>query len=65
MGTATAEALHLQHLLAEARLTSRGPTLILHADSAPAKSLASRVGLGRKPKRIQTRHVPLQEFVAN
>eukprot|EP00969_Alexandrium_andersonii_P011271 489640-Alexandrium_andersonii.AAC.1 len=28
MGTATAEALHLQRLLAEAQLTSREPTLI-------------------------------------
>eukprot|EP00969_Alexandrium_andersonii_P054203 2386252-Alexandrium_andersonii.AAC.1 len=42
MGTATAEALHLQHLLAAARLTSKEPTLIPHTDSTSAKSLASR-----------------------
>ena len=65
MGTATAEALHLQHLLAEARLTSREPTLILHTDSTSAKSLASRVGLRRKSKHIQLRYLYLQELVTN
>ena len=65
MGTATAEALHLQHLLAEAQLTSREPTLILHTDSTSAKSLASRVGLGRKSKHIQLRYLYLQELVTN
>eukprot|EP00969_Alexandrium_andersonii_P284577 12580567-Alexandrium_andersonii.AAC.1 len=36
MGTAIAEALHLQHLLAQAGLILKEPTLVLHTDSTSA-----------------------------
>ena len=45
MGTATAEALHSQHLLGEAKLTSSAPNIILNTDSTSAKSLASCTGV--------------------
>eukprot|EP00969_Alexandrium_andersonii_P081334 3585761-Alexandrium_andersonii.AAC.1 len=64
-GRCDSEALRLQHLLDEARLTSKEPSLILHTDPASAESLASRVGLGRKSKHIRPRYLYLQELATN
>ena len=63
LGTATAEALHIQHLLYEAGFSKNLPSITVFTDSSSAKSLSSRIGVGRKSKHIQLRYLYIQELI--
>ncbi len=65
LGTATAEALHVRHFLSEAGLSKKTPKVTLLTDSSSAKSLATRMGVGRRTKHIQLRYLFLQELVSS
>ena len=65
LGTATSEALHIHHLLHEASFSKNLPSITVFTDSSAAKSLSSRVGVGRKCKHIQLGYLYIQELISS
>ena len=67
MGMAIQDALHLQSLLQELKLTQLAKPfeLTVYIDSSSGKALASKLGLTRKSKHVQLRFLFMQDLVAN
>ena len=67
MGMAIQDALHLQSLLQELKLTQLAKPfeLTVYTDSSSGKALASRLGLTRKSKHVQLRFLFMQDLVAS
>ena len=67
MGMAIQDALHLQSLLQELKLTQLAKPfeLTVYTDSSSGKALASKLGLTRKSKHVQLRFLLMQDLVAN
>ena len=67
MGMAIQDALHLQSLLQELKLTQLAKPfeLTVYTDSSSGKALASKLGLTRKSKHVQLRFLFMQDLVAN
>ena len=67
MGMAIQDALHLQSLLQELKLTQLAKPfeLTVYTDSSSGKALASRLGLTRKSKHVQLRFLFVQDLVAS
>ena len=65
LGTATAEALHIQHLLHEASFSKNLPSITVFADSSATKSLSSRIGVGHTSKHIQLRCLYTQALISS
>ena len=65
LGTATAEALHTQHLLHEASFSKNLPSITVFTDRSAAKSLSSRIGVGRKSKHRHLRYLYTQELISS
>ena len=67
MGMAIQDALHLQSLLRELKLTQLAKPfeLTVYTDSSSGKALASRLGLTRKSKHVQLRLLFMQDLVAS
>ena len=66
MGMAIQDALHLQSLLQEMKLTQLAKPfeLTVYTDSSSGKALASKLGLTRKSKHVQLRFLFMQDLVA-
>ena len=66
MGMAIQDALHLQSLLQELKLTQLAKPfeLTVYTDSSSGKALASKLGLTRKSKHVQLRFLFMQDLVA-
>ena len=67
MGMAIQDALHLQSLLQELKLTQLAKPfeLTVYTDSSSGKALASKLGLTRKSKHVQLRFLFMQDLVAS
>ena len=67
MGMAIQDALHLQSLLQELKLTQLAKPfeLTVYTDSSSGKALASKLGLTRKSKHVQLRLSFMQDLVAS
>ena len=67
MGMAIQDALHLQSLLQEMKLTQLAKPfeLIVYTDSSSGKALASKLGLTSKSKHVQLRFLFMQDLVAS
>ena len=67
MGMAIQDALHLQSLLQEMKLTQLAKPfeLTVYTDSSSGKALASKLGLTRKSKHVQLRFLFMQDLVAS
>ena len=65
LGTATAAALHVQHLLHAAIFSKNLPSVTVFADSSSAQSLSSRIGVGRKSHHIQLMYLCIQELISS
>ena len=67
MGMAIQDALHLQSLLQELKLTQLAKPfeLTVSTDSSSGKALASKLGLTRKSKHVQLRFLFMQDLVAS
>ena len=67
MGMAIQDALHLQSLLQETKLTQLAKPfeLTVYTDSSSGKALASKLGLTRKSKHVQLRFLFMQDLVAS
>ena len=67
MGMAIQDALHLQSLLQELKLTQLAKPfeLTVYTDSSSGKALASKLGLTRKSKHVQLRFLFTQDLVAS
>ena len=62
IGAATSEALRIKHLLKEAQLVSQAKIVLL-IDSNVAKSITSRIGVGKRCKHREVRYLYVQELV--
>ena len=65
LGTATSEALHTQCLLHEASFSKNLPSITVFTDSSSAKSLSSRIGVGRTRKHTQLRYLYTQVLISS
>ena len=67
MGMAIQDALHLQSLLQEMKLSqlAKPVELTVYTDSYNGKALTSKLGLTRKSKHVQLRYMFIQDLLAN
>ena len=63
INTGTAEALHFQNLLTDL-LNSNKANIKIHTDSSSWKSIATRIGTGKKTKHVELKHLFIQQLVA-
>jgi len=63
INTGAAEALHFQNLLTDF-LNSNKANIKIHTDSSSGKSIATRIGTGKKTKHVELKHLFLQPLVA-
>ena len=67
MGMAVQDSLHLKSLLQEMQLSQLAKPfeLTIYTDSSSGKSLASKLGLSKKSRRVQLRYLFKQDLIAN
>ena len=67
MGMAIQDALYLQSLLQEMKLSqlAKPVELTVYTDSSSGKALASKLGLTRKSKHVQLRYLFMKDLLAN
>ena len=63
INTGATEALHLQNLLTDL-LNSNKANIKIHTDSSSGKSIATRIGTGKKTKHVELKHLFIQQLVA-
>ena len=62
INTGATEAVHFQNLLTD--LLNNKANIKIHADSSSGKSIATRIGTGKKTKHVELKHLFLQQLVA-
>ena len=63
INTGATEALHFQNLLTDL-LNSNKANIKIRTDSSSGKSIATRIGTGRKTKHVELKHLFIQQLVA-
>ena len=63
INTGATEALHFQNLLTDL-LNSNKANIKIHTDSSSGKSIATRIGTGKKTKHVELKHLFIQQLVA-
>ena len=63
INTGTTEALHFQNLLTDLLNNSKA-NIKIHTDSSSGKSIATRIGTGKKTKHVELKHLFIQQLVA-
>ena len=63
INTGATEALHFQNLLTDLLNTNKA-NIKIHTDSSSGKSIATRIGTGKKTKHVELKHLFIQQLVA-
>ena len=63
INTGATEALHFQNLLTDLLNTNKA-NIKIHTDSSSGKSIAIRIGTGKKTKHVELKHLFIQQLVA-
>ena len=63
INTGATEALHFQNLLTDL-LNNNKANIKIHTDSSSGKSIATRIGTGKKTKHVELKHLFIQQLVA-